>query len=547
MRTHALLLLLLPASTLFAQQAPTAAVTCSVDTTAPTDGSRALAAERYADAETFYATQMKGKPSITAYAGLVDAQIQLDKPEQALATARQAVASLPASGEAQALLGDAELRASHLDEASAAYATAINLDKCSARAHFGYGRIEGLYSHHSNEQKQYAIAHRLVPTNVHISEVTFATLPPAPHAKGLRNILASATDLPPAHRQRLEQQAALLEAGATCRPSASDGAKLALTPVFLNGVQTRDYALRVTTGGPTAVNLELDSTAPGIVLTGDDAKKLNVKPAVAGQDTAPYFGYVDSMQVGPMQLGKCAVSVVPDIELGRRYSVIGTSIFRDFKLHLDWVAKVMTLTPYPGPPVVAAESAPIDAVVPDSEQHWSRALIANNRILVPAMVEKRPVGLVMIDTSNTLNMLSPSAAIPFKPSMDQTVSVEGVSGNLVRIFRKDGGGETDRSAIIGVNGVAGGGNVPVKLVGDNLSVAFAGNQPPDFTLFSFDISAASHSAGLDIGGIIGYGVLRQFFIDIDYRNGLVNLTYDIGFPTRATHDAELTPTVSHTL
>jgi len=531
---HALLLLLLPASALIAQQAPTASVTCSVDTSAPTEGSRALGAERYADAETFYAAQMKGKPSIASYAGLVDAQIQLDKPDQALATARQAVAALPNSGEAHALLGDAEFRASHLDEASAAYATAIKLDKCSARAHFGYGRVEGLYSRHANEQKQYAIAHRLVPTNAHISEVTFATLPPGLHAKGLRNILASAPDLPPAHRQRLEQQAALLEAAATCRPATMDGAKLTLTPIFLNGVQTRDYALRVTAGGPTAVNLELDSTAPGIVLNSDDAKKLNVKPAVAGQDTPPYLGYVDSMQIGPMQLGKCSVSVVPDAELGHRYSVIGTSVFRDFKLHLDWVAKLMTLTPYPGPPVVTAESAPVDATTPDGEQRWSRALIDDHRILVPAVVQKRPVGLMMIDTSSTLNMLSPAAATPFKPSADQTVAVEGVSGNLVRIFRKDGGGETDRSNIIGVDGVAGGKNVPIKRVGDSLTVAFAGNQPPDFALFSFDISAASHTAGLELGGILGYTVLRQFYIDIDYRNGLINLTYDLGYPLRPT-------------
>jgi tetratricopeptide (TPR) repeat protein len=559
MRVHALLLLLLPSSALFAQQAPPAAVSCSADTSAPTDGSRALAAERYAEAETFYAAQMNGKPSITVYAGLVDAQIQLDKVDQALSTAKQAVAALPNSGEAQALLGDAQLRASHIDEATAAYTAAIKLDKCSARAHFGYGRIEGLYSRHASEQKQYALAHRLTPADTHISEVTFATLPPALHAKGLRNLLASATDLPPAHRQHLEQQAALLEAGAICRPAQMDGAKLPLTPIFFNGVRTRDYALRVSTGGSTPVNLELDSTAAGIVLSENDAKKLNVHPAVNGQTTAPYLGYVDSVQIGPMQFAKCSVSVVSDSDLGHRYSVIGTSFFRDFRVHLDWVAKLMTLNPYPGTPVLAAEAAPMDAVNLGNEQGWSHALIDDNRILVPAMAEKRPVGLVMLDTSNTLNMLAPSAAIPFKPTMDQTINVEGVSGSIVRIFRKDGGGNANESDVIGLDGVPGGlvdtamtnkqggggterissiastngKNVPIKIVGASLAVAFAGNQPPDFALYSFDISAASHAAGLEIGGIVGYTVLRQYFIDIDYRNGVVNLTYDQGFPLRS--------------
>jgi hypothetical protein len=555
---NALLLLFLSASALYAQQAPPATVTCKADAAAATDGSRALAAERYAEAEAYYSAQAGKAPTITVYAGLVDAQIQQDKVADALSSAKRAVAALPASGEAEALLGDAELRASHFDEASAAYASALKLDGCSARAHFGFGRMEGLYSRHASEQKQYAIAHRLALGNAHISEVTFATLPPAMHAKGLRNILVSATDLTPAHRQRLEQQAALLEAGATCHPAQVDGAKLTLTPIFFNGVITRDYALRVANGPTTALNLELDSTAAGIVLTSTDAKKLNVKPAVADQTNVPYLGYVDSLQIGPMQYGKCAVSVVSDSELGHHYSVIGTSFFHDFRMHLDWVAKQITLNPYPGAPVISAESAPIDAATPPAEQTWSHAVIDDSRILVPAMVEKRPVGLVLLDTSNTLNMLSPASATPFKPTMDQTINVEGVSGPLVRIFRKDGGGNANVSDVIGLDGVTdslvetamtnkegGGGtervssvattngkNLPIKIVGDRLSVAFAANQPPDFPLFSFDITPASHAAGLEISGILGYTVLRQYYVDIDYRNGLVNLTYDQQFTMR---------------
>jgi hypothetical protein len=476
-----------------------------------------------------------------------------------LATAKRATAAMPKSAAMLALTGDAELRAAHIDEASAAYTQARTMDPCLAAAHFGVARMLQLSAMHASALKELAFAHRLAPTDTAISEALFAILPPTMQAKGLRNILASGTDLTPTHRQHLEQQAALLEAGAICRPALMDGAKLPLTPLFFTGTLPRDYALRIVTGGSAAVNLELDSTAAGIVLSDTDAKKLNVQPAVTGQSTAPYLGYVDSMQIGPMQFGKCSVAVVPDIELAHRYSVIGTSFFRDFRQHIDWVAKMLTLSPYPGAPVLAAEAAPMDAAVLGNEQKWSHALIDDNRILVSALVAKRPVGLVMIDTSNTLNMISPAAAIPFKPTMDQTINVEGVSGNLVRIFRKDGGGTANKSDIIGLDGLDGsmyetalsvkdgggglerksslattdGKNVPVKIVGDHMTVAFAGNQPPDFALFSFDIRAASHAAGLDIGGIVGYTVLEQYFVDIDYRNGLVNLTYDQGFPQRA--------------
>jgi len=72
---NALLLLLLPTPCLLAQQAPPATASCSVEVIAPTDGTRAMAAERYDAAETFYAAQLGSKPSISVYAGLVDSQI----------------------------------------------------------------------------------------------------------------------------------------------------------------------------------------------------------------------------------------------------------------------------------------------------------------------------------------------------------------------------------------------------------------------------------------------------------------------------------------
>jgi hypothetical protein len=505
-------------------------VTCKSAVATHTDADAAYIAERFPDAERLFAEQVSTTPTDAAWTGLVHSQIQRNEVAEALATANRAVAALPKSAEARVLVGDAELRAGHLDKAAAAYTEARSLDPCSAGAHFGNGRLLLLSSMRQSALKELALAHRLALTDSEISETVFSLLPPAMHAKGLRNLLASATDLPPAHRQRLEQKAALLEMGATCQPvEFPPVAKVPLTPIFFNGTKVRDYAIRVAQGD-AAINLELDSTASGIVLMASDAKKLNVTPASGDQATAPYLGYVSSIQIGSLRYGKCAVAVVPDAALASQYSVIGTSFFQDSLIHLDWVAKEMTLSAYPDAPASAGEPRLIDASVPSSEKAWVRAIVDDGRVLVPAAVEKHPVGLVMLDTSSTLNMLSPLAAAnaSLKTHLDDTVSVTGVSGPLVRIFRKDGGVNLDRSDVLSPEAK----NVPVRVIGDRVTVVFAANEPPDFPLFSFDNSAASHAAGVEINGMIGYAVLRQYFIDFDYRNGLVNLKYDIGFPLR---------------
>jgi tetratricopeptide (TPR) repeat protein len=529
MRIHALLLLLLPASTLLAQQAPPAAVSCSVEAVAPTDGSRALAAERYADAETFYAAQMKAKPSITAYAGLVDAQIQLDKVDQALSTAKDAVAALPNSAEAEALLGDAKFRASEIDDASAAYSAALKIDRCTARAYFGIARIDDISSMHLKAQKEMLLAHHLAITNSRISEAYFATLPPAIHAKGLRNLLASATDLSPAHRQHLDEQASLLERDFVCTSSLPDGTvKVPLVPLLIQGDFIRDFGLKVVFNEKDSANLELDSTVSGIVLSETEANRLKVTPAVPTSTKAPYLGYVESITVANLHYANCPVHVVPDGDLGngehQRYSVIGTDFFRNSLISITWVAKEMTLSPRPGP-----SNTLTDAVTPATEKGWARVYLDGNRILLPTSINKKMSGLFLLDTAYAPVVLSPSTAAAFRPAVDNDLRIVGVSGPLVRVFLRDGG-PLDRTTFSDPKGHL----LPVSHTEKLTEFGFAGNAKLETKVYSFDIDQLSHRAGVEINGLFGFHTLREYFIDIDYTNGLVRLKWDQAFFDRPT-------------
>jgi hypothetical protein len=45
-------------------------------------------------------------------------------------------------------------------------------------------------------------------------------------------------------------------------------------------------------------------------------------------------------------------------------------------------------------------------------------------------------------------------------------------------------------------------------------------------MISFDTSAISRSVGIEVSGFLGFSTLAFVQMDIDYRDGLVNVTYD---------------------
>ena len=492
---------------------------------APTEASRAYARGDFARAEALYDAQRTSAPTEAAFAGLVDSQLQQDKVDQAIATAKSAVAALPNSAEALAVLGDAQFRASHLDDARDAFVAARKLDSCSARAHFGVARVLELSSMHASAQKELIVAHKLAVTNSYISEALFATLPPQMHAKGFRNLLASTPDMAADRHQRLEQEATLLEAGTACiaQNPITQLTKIELTPVQYSGTALRDWSVR-TSFGDKKTNLEIDSTAPGIVLSESEAARLGVVPAIASQNKAPYLGSVDHLQVAGMNFARCLVHVLPDVQLPHGQAVIGTDFFRDSLISFNWPGRFMTLAPYPSP----AGTTPTDATIPESEKGWSHVLIDEHRILLATAINKELTGVFLYDTAYTPTIIAPAAAARLHPQADGSADVEGVSGTLVRFFYKDGGGATDRSDMLDSKGHL----INLMRPAVFTTFRFAGNEYPDKNTYTFDMTAASHAAGLELSGIFGYTVMREYFTDIDYRNGLMHLKYDPNFYLR---------------
>ena len=51
-------------------------------------------------------------------------------------------------------------------------------------------------------------------------------------------------------------------------------------------------------------------------------------------------------------------------------------------------------------------------------------------------------------------------------------------------------------------------------------------QQPNLDIVTFDLSTLSRHTGTELSGFLGFAMLRQLELKLDYRDGLVDLEYD---------------------
>lgn len=501
-------------------------VHCSIEKpTAITDADRAYAGGDAAAAETLYAAQVAASPATASYAGLVRAQLEQNKLTEALASAQKAASAAPASAEAESLVGDALLRSGMIGEALTAYRKALALDQCSPRAHFGLGRLNELNAAHATAAHELANAHALAPSDPEITAAFLETQPPQKRLPGLQALLASAPALPPEAIDRLKTEAAILNQGKSCKAvSEFPGAKVELLPVLFNGKYARSWGLRTKLNGTATPLLELDTSVSGIVLNPRDARQAGVKPLISppASPDAGYAGYVDRVHIGDVDYHDCPVRVVPDSALAGGNSLIGTDFFRDHLIHIDYVASMLTLSPLPERPGVAADGLS-DRYIAPAEKDWSPVYIAGPGVLLPTFINKQGPFLFMLDTGISRSVVSPAVTSSLLTAeRDSTLNLQGTAAEIVKVLRREGGGDVDRTEIRDGKGAL----LPVSRPFKLPVYHFTNNEVPDKYSVSFDLSSVSHEATTEVSGLLGFGILRSYFLDINYRDGLARILYD---------------------
>jgi hypothetical protein len=147
---------------------------------------------------------------------------------------------------------------------------------------------------------------------------------------------------------------------------------------------------------------------------------------------------------------------------------------------------------------VTSSSGPQDRYIAPEMQSFTRVFRFGHDLLVPTKVGDVPNKLFLLDTGSLTNFISPQAAREVtKVHNDADTTVKGISGSVRNVYSA------------------------------NKAVLQFGNlRQENQDMTSFNMDAISESDGTEISGFFGFVMLRFIDIKIDYRDALIDFTFD---------------------
>ncbi|HEY7337630.1 MAG TPA: aspartyl protease family protein [Bryobacteraceae bacterium] len=380
--------------------------------------------------------------------------------------------------------GDRLFRAAQFEDAEAAYLQAIELDRTNIRAQLGVARIADMMFDPHRAARYYSAAYQINPLD--------------PDA-----ILGYANNVDDA-RARLTLFENFLSVSRDAR--AEDVKARILIADRLGGhaavVEDPKRVYRIplenTASGPILharinrsrdLRLLVDTGASGITLNAIAASKLRLDYLTdaaltgfgSGAPAPARMMRAESFESGALMIPNLAVKVVQSELIPGADGVIGPDLFHDFRIRLNFPARYMELVPFDGPDARAETDA-------SSCIGCRRALRIGHLLLMQGAVDGRAGGYFIVDSG------SPCSLVSSKVVFDEGASTEfsGVQG------KQD-----------------------IRALGRSITIRIGSRSLVETTPAKFDNSGLSARYGTEITGAIGYSLLRNLALSIDYRTGVV--------------------------
>jgi hypothetical protein len=490
---------------------------------------------------------------VPAQVGLVRSMLRQQKIDEAFDSVNAALALQPNSAALLAAKGDVQFRRAEMPDAELCYLTAKKLDPKEVHAYLGLARIYRSYSLYRKAYDELQIAHEVASGDV---EVQRAWLSMLPRKERLTALEAYLTGPHPDNEEETKWMTDYLEfLKATvdkpvhaCRlVSKVEQTETKLETMFGDdGRRMRGIGLSAKIND-RSVSLLFDTGAGGIMVSRKVAEKAGLTRIAAMHfggigDKAMQSGYTalaDHIRIGELEFQDCVVSVTDQRSVTDEDGLIGADVFGAYLVDIDLPGMKLKLSPLPKRPedVVAPKSLnsegeeqanaeqkednatqpasneqkssiassqpqsarrlPRDRYVAPEMVNWTKVFRFGHAMLVPTSVNNSKNMLFGLDTGAFSNILSLRAGRQVgKVSSDDRMRVRGVNGEVKDVYSA------------------------------KATLRFAHLQQPNFDIVTLDLSKESRQTGTELSGFLGFTMLRQLDIKLDYRDGLVDFEYD---------------------
>jgi tetratricopeptide (TPR) repeat protein len=471
-----------------------------------------------------YALLENGPQAALAYVGLERIYLKQKKPADAYAAVAKAVELAPDSVDTKVAQGEVLYRQGKIGEAEVQFVGVINSHANNARAYLGLAHLSAAASLYHREKQMIDRAHEIDPDDPDITRFWLSMLTLGDRINALRDYLVKDANLDGETRHNFELELTRLQslpvvAPHPCRMTSKISSTQAdLTQMLIDAHHLRGFGLNVKLNG-TASRLLLDTGVGGILLDQKIAAKAGIKK-IAGNDvrgvgdkgpTEGYLGYADSIQIGDIEFQDCRVEVIERNSAAGEEGLIGADVFGHFLVDMDFPDGKFRLSELPPRPDEAPAPAALDAgsspapttnfhdryIAPEM-QSYSRVFRFGHMLLVPTTLNNSVTKLFLMDTGGGTNAISADAAREVtKVWEDEHLTINGLNGNVKHAFRAD-----------------------------ELTLKFGNLEQNNQNVIAFDFKNTSDSIGTEVSGTLGFAMLDLLDVKIDYRDGLMNFTFD---------------------
>lgn len=472
-----------------------------------------------------------------AHAALVRALLRAGKIEEAETEAKAWASAAPNSAWSGAAMADVQWRKGELAEAGKVLQNASHLDPCNAQVRYEIARYFQINDLMAGAANEINLAHSMDPVDPTIERLWLLQQSRSARLAQLTDHLEHATSLTDKDRQSLEKEKAVLSQPPSARCHVVSSQQSSAIPMrALRDGPNADVAwgLNVFFEGNSR-RLEIDTGAHGLLITHATATALHLAPdehlSAGGIGDNGRVGStiskVHSIKVGDIEFQDCDVEVLDNDKLevmgddnqlhyvnrlGSLDGLIGGDVFQDFLLTLDFPGHTMKLDPLPAVPGAAAQgpalttipgaandAPPMNRFVDDSMKTWTKVYSVGSDLIVPVHLNGGTTKLFLVDTGAGLDSISPDAAREVGHlSSSSNVNVFGISGKVKNTY-------TTGSIQLDFAGLR-------KQLGGGMT--------------AFDTTNFSRSTGIEISGFLGAPTLQQLTLKIDYRDKLVDFSFD---------------------